>query len=106
MEKLTVSSQSAMFLQAARLVAELHQRASFDTGALLRELIEGAAESVPGAQYAGITVTQRRRRSQTAAATHRYPVMLDQIQRHYQQGPGLTAAAQQHSVRIDDLDAD
>ncbi|MDT5201161.1 MAG: hypothetical protein QOH34_2683, partial [Mycobacterium sp.] len=31
MEKLTVSSQSAMFLQAARLVAELHQRASFDT---------------------------------------------------------------------------
>ncbi|MDT5142344.1 MAG: hypothetical protein QOI79_1681, partial [Mycobacterium sp.] len=106
MEKLTVGSQSAMFVQAARLVAELHQRASFDTGALLHELIEGAAESVPGAQYGGITVTQRRRRSQTAAATHRYPVMLDQIQNHYQQGPCLTAAAQQHSVRIDDLDAD
>jgi GAF domain-containing protein len=86
-----------MFLQAAQLVADLHQRASFDTGAMLRDLIEGAAESVPGAQYAGITVTQRRRRSQTAAATHRYPVMLDEIQ---------TAAAQQDSVRIDDLHAD
>lgn len=68
-EKLTVSSQSAMFLRAAQLVAGLHQRASFDTVALLRELIEGAAESVPGAQYAGITVTQRRRRSETVAAT-------------------------------------
>jgi hypothetical protein len=105
-EKLSVSSQSAMFLRAAQLVADLHQRASFDTAALLRELIEGAAESVPGAQYAGITVTQRRRRSETAAATHRYPVMLDEIQSRYQQGPCLTAAAQQHSVRIDDLDAD
>lgn len=105
-EKLTVSSQSAMFLQAAQLIAEIHQRASFDTAALLRDLIEGAAESIPGAQYAGITVTQRRRRSQTAAATHRYPVMLDEIQSRYQQGPCLTAASQQNSVRIDDLDAD
>lgn len=105
-ENVTVSSQSTMFLQAAQLVADLHQRASFDTGAMLRDLIEGAAESVPGAQYAGITVTQRRRRSQTAAATHRYPVMLDEIQSRYQQGPCLTAVAQQDSVRIDDLHAD
>jgi hypothetical protein len=95
-----------MFLQAAQLVAELHQRASFDTTALSRELIAGAAESVPGAEYAGVTVTERRRRSQTAAATHRYPVMLDEIQGRYQQGPCLTAAALQDSVRIDDLDAE
>ena len=59
-----------MLLKAARLVAELQQRASFDTGVLLRELIAGAAESVPGAQYAGITVTKRHRPSETAAATH------------------------------------
>jgi hypothetical protein len=31
-----------MFLQAAQPVAELQQRASFDTGALLVKLIEGA----------------------------------------------------------------
>jgi ANTAR domain/GAF domain len=103
---LPVNSQSAMFLQAAQLVADLHQRASLDTPALLRELIAGAAESVPGAQYSGITVTERRRHSQSAAATHRYPVMLDEIQSRYQQGPCLTAAALQDSVRIDDLDAE
>jgi hypothetical protein len=105
-EEISVSSQNAMLLKAARLVAELQQRASFDTGVLLRELIEGAAESVPGAQYAGITVTKRHRPSETAAATHLYPVVLDNIQDRCQQGPCLAAAAQQDKVRIDDLGAD
>jgi hypothetical protein len=82
-----------MFLQAAQLVADLHQRASFGTAALLRELIEGAAQTVPGAQYAAITVTKRHRPSETAAATHRYPVLLDDIQDRCQQGPCLSAAA-------------
>ncbi len=105
-EVVLVNSLSAKYLEATQLVADLHQRASFDTPAMLRELIEGAATSVPGAQYAGITVTQKRRRSQTASATHRYPVMLDEIQRRHQQGPCLTAAAMQESVRIDDLQCD
>ncbi|MBV8860984.1 MAG: GAF and ANTAR domain-containing protein, partial [Mycobacterium sp.] len=67
---------------------------------------EGATEAVPGAQYGGITVTKRRRLSETAAATHRYPVVLDEIQRRLQQGPCLSAAEGQHSIRIDDLGAD
>jgi ANTAR domain-containing protein/GAF domain-containing protein len=100
------SSRSAMFLQATQFVADLHQRASLNTPAMLRELLEGAATSVPGAQYAGITVTEKRRRSQTAAATHRYPVMLDEIQSRHQRGPCLTAAALHDTVHIDDLDAD
>ena len=100
------NSQSAMFLQATRFVSDLLQRASFDTPAMLRELIDGAATSVPGAQCAGITVTEKRRRSQTAAATHRYPVMLDEIQSRHHQGPCLTSAALHETVRIDDLDAD
>ncbi len=101
-----MNSQRAKYLEATQLVADLHQRASFDTPALLRDLIEGATRSVPGAQYAGITVTPKRRRSQSAAATHRYPVMLDEIQSRRQQGPCLTAAGLQDTVRIDDLDAD
>jgi hypothetical protein len=105
-QELSLDSRTAMYLQANHFVADLHQRASFDTPALLSGLIAGAAESVPGAQYAGITVTQRRRGIETAAATHRYPVMLDEIQGRYQQGPCLTAAALQESVRIDDLVGD
>jgi hypothetical protein len=101
-----LDSRTAMYLQASQFVADLHQRASFDTPALLSGLITGAAESVPGAQYAGITATQRRRGIETAAATHRYPVLLDEIQGRYQQGPCLTAAISQESVRIDDLAGD
>jgi len=102
----SVSSQSAMFVQAAQLVADVQRRASSDADALLRELIAGASESVPGAQYAGITVTKRQRPSETAAATHRYPVVLDGIQLRCRQGPCLSAAAQQDRVRVDDLGTD
>jgi ANTAR domain/GAF domain len=102
-EDLSLDSPTPMYLQATQFVADLHQRASFDMPALLSGLITGAAESVPGAQYAGITVRQRRRGIDTAAATHRYPVMLDEIQSRYQQGPCLTAATLQESIRVDDL---
>jgi hypothetical protein len=102
-EELLLDSRTAMYLQATYFVSDLHQRASFDTPVLLSGLIAGAAESVPDAQYAGITVTQRRRGIETAAATHRYPVILDEIQSRYQQGPCLSAAAVQESVHIDDL---
>ena len=95
-----------MYLNATQLVSDLHQRASFDVPALLREVIEAAAESVPGAQHAGITVSRRRRLSETAAATHRYPVLLDEIQNRAQQGPSLTAAVLWENVRVDDLAED
>jgi hypothetical protein len=51
-EELYLDSQTAMYLRATQFVADLHQRASFDTPALLGGLITGAPESVPGAQYA------------------------------------------------------
>lgn len=93
-------------LRAARLVADLHQRALADTSASLRDLITSAAESVPGARYAGITVTRKRRHSETAAASHPYCVLLDEVQNHCQQGPCLTAAGLQRAIRIDDLARD
>lgn len=101
-----MTSQTASFLQAAQLVSDLQQRASANTDALLRKLIIGAAESVPGAQYAGISVTKRQRFCETAAATHRYPAVLDEIQDRHEQGPCLSAAVQQDRVRVDDLGAD
>src|ERR1700727_1913266 len=79
-QELTLNSQSAMYLRVTHLVSDLHRRASGDTPALLRELIERAAESVPGAQYLSITVTQKRRRNETAPSSHRYPLILDEIQ--------------------------
>jgi ANTAR domain len=98
-------SKSNRYLRVTRLVSEL-QRAAFDIPALLHEVIEGAAELVPGAQYAGVTVIQRRRPSETAAATHPYPALIDEIQNRCQQGPGLSAGALQESIRVDNLVGD
>ncbi len=97
------SSRSNRYLRVTQLVSELHQRVPCDIPALLREVIEGAAELVPGARYAGLMVSQRKRLSQTVAATHRYPVLIDEIQNRCQQGPGLSAGALQESIRIDNL---
>jgi hypothetical protein len=105
-QELDRNSRSDRYLRVTRLVSELHQRAAFDVPALLREVIEGAAELVPGAQYAGVTVIQRRRLGETAAATHRYPVLIDEIQNRCQQGPGLSAGALQESIRVDNLVGD
>jgi ANTAR domain len=98
--------QPNAYLRVTRLVSELQQRAAFDIPTLLRGVAEVAAELVPGAQYAGITVIQRRRLSETAAATHRYPVLIDEIQNRCQQGPGLSAGALQESIRVDNLVGD
>jgi GAF domain-containing protein len=102
-QELYGNSRSNLYLRATRLVSDLHQRLASDIPALLREVIEGAAELVPGAQHAGVMVTQRRRLSDTAAATHRYPVLIDEIQNRCEQGPGLTAGALQEIIRVDDL---
>ncbi len=105
-DELSLDSQSALYLEATQLVSDLHQRASLDVCALLRDLIEEAAQSLPGAQYAGVTVTQRRRPAETVSATHSYPIVLDEIQNEWLQGPCLTAAMSQTTVRVDELARD
>lgn len=105
-EGLSLSSPPiAAHLKAAQSVADLHRRAAHSS-ALLGELTACAVKSVPGARYAGLTVTKKKRHSETAAATHQYCVLLDEVQNHCQQGPCLTAAGLQRTIRIDDLARD
>src|SRR4051812_16536604 len=90
----------------AEMVRDLPRRASPDADAVLAELTESAAKSVPGAQHAGITVTDRHNNIQTQSATGEYPILLDEIQRRHHEGPCLSAAWQHHIMRIDDLAVD
>lgn len=90
----------------AEMVLDLPQRTSPDAVAVLKELTDSAAKSVPGAQHAGITVTDRHNHIETQSATSEYPILLDDIQRQHRQGPCLTAAWQNHTMRIDDLTAE
>jgi hypothetical protein len=93
-------------LRLTELVRDLQEELPACGHAALDGLIQGAAESVPGAQYAGISVTVGGRRLETPSATGRYPVVLDEIQNSAREGPCVADAWQHHIVRIDDLAAD
>ena len=77
-----------------------------DLGSTLDELTFSAAQFVPGAAHAGITVSKKAGIIETVAPTDHYPVVLDDIQRSCNEGPCLSAARHNHLVRIDDLSSD
>ncbi|WP_373280758.1 GAF and ANTAR domain-containing protein [Mycobacterium celatum] len=79
------------------------QQQSTDVDSVLQELTEGAARFVPGAQHAGITIATRDGKVRTASASGHYPALLDEIQQRHDQGPCLSAAWEQHTIRINDL---
>ncbi len=95
----------SILIRMSDLVRDLESQvgSDFSLGSTLDELTLNAAQLVPGAAYAGITVRTRTGDIDTVAATDRYPVLLDDIQRSYNEGPCLFAAQHDHLVRVDDL---
>lgn len=91
-------------LRIAELVRGLYNRTDVDT--VIAELAEHAAVEIPGAQYAGITITRKSKSVETPAATHLYPMLLDKIQQQHQEGPCLTAAWEKKIVYVADLETD
>ncbi len=81
------SGVEATHLRIAELVQSLHGRSDTDSDTVIAELAEHAAVEIPGAQYAGITVTRNGKHIETPAATHMYPMLLDKIQQRHQEGP-------------------
>ena len=96
----------ATHLRIAELVRGLHNRPDTDSDTVIAELVEHAAVEVPGAQYAGITVTRQSRHVETPAASHMYPMLLDKIQQRHQQGPCLTAAWEEKIIHVADLETE
>lgn len=91
--------------QLAALVGE-QQRSDSPMASGLGELVASAAQHVPGAQFAGMTVASRTQGISTAAATSTYARILDEIQQRHQEGPCLSAAWEHHTVRIDDVETE
>jgi len=96
----------ATHLRIAELVQSLHGRPDADSDTVVAELAEHAAVEIPGAQYAGITVTRNGKHIDTPAATHIYPMLLDKIQQRHQEGPCLTAAWEEKTVHVANLETD
>ena len=100
------SGMEATHLRLAELVRGLHDRSDVDSDTVLAELAEHAAVEIPGAQYAGITITRDARQVETPATTHMYPMLLDKIQQRHLQGPCLTAAWEEKVVHVANLETD
>ena len=96
----------ATHLRIAELVQELHSRPDTDSDTVIAELAEHAAVEVPGAQYAGVTVTRNAKHIDTPAATHKWPILLDEIQQRHREGPCLTAAWEEKTIHVADLETD
>lgn len=90
----------------AELAKTLHTGDSYDDAALLAAITEHAAEVIPGAQHAGITIIDKHGRIRTAACTNQCAVVLDDLQREHGEGPCLISACTQRTVRVDDLEHD
>jgi hypothetical protein len=90
----------------AEIVRELHARPETDAETVIAEFAEHAAVEIPGAMYAGITVTRNHKAIDTPAATHLYPVLLDKIQQRHGQGPCLESAWDEKTIHVPDLETD
>jgi GAF domain-containing protein len=90
----------------AEIVRELHARPEADADTVIAELAEHAAAEVPGATYAGVTVTRDHKSIDTPAATHPYPILLDKIQQRHRQGPCLESAWEEKTIHVPDLEHD
>lgn len=95
-------------LAVAELFTALARKldAAADLSEVLHRTVTAAARNVPGAEHAGITVLTRKS-AESPATTDELVRLLDQAQYATQQGPCLTAAADQADVVVvDDLQTD
>jgi transcriptional regulator with GAF, ATPase, and Fis domain len=96
----------ATHTRIAELVQDLYARPDTDSETVIAELAENAAVEIPGAQYAGVTVTRNAKHIDTPAATHKWPILLDDIQQRHREGPCLTAAWEEKTIHVADLETD
>jgi GAF domain-containing protein len=96
----------AAHTRIAELVQDLYGRPDTDSETVIAELAEHAAVEIPGAQYAGVTVTRNAKHIDTPAATHKWPILLDEIQQRHREGPCLTSAWEEKIIHVADLETD
>lgn len=95
-------SNTDLYQRIAEVTRGLHCT-SDAVDSVVQRIAEYAAAQIPGAEYAGVTLATSECTVETPAATHPFAALLDVVQQRHHEGPCLTAAWQQHIVRVDDL---
>lgn len=93
-------------LQISELIRDIQQSPPAEVDAVLGELTESGVSYISVAQHAGITIASREGKLHTAAATSEYPALLDKFQQLSGEGPCLSAAWEQHIIKIDDVETE
>lgn len=88
------------------LIRGWQQRGGDDLDSALRQVNEANVAVVPGAWCAGITVLDSSGAITTVGATHEDARRLDDAQRATGEGPCLSAAREQHTLHIEDLETE
>jgi hypothetical protein len=94
-------NQSDLAATLAHLARSLGDKDGLDE--TLRGVVYSAVGTIPGAGYAGITVTEGRRVLRTPAATDELVVKVDEAQYETAQGPCVDALYEARVVRVPDL---
>jgi GAF domain-containing protein len=81
-------------------------QAEQDVGTTLQAVVEVSVGTVPGVQYAGVTIIEDRHRLRTEASTGDFPRKMDQLQHDAAEGPCLTSASHHGTVRMNDIDSE
>jgi GAF domain-containing protein len=66
-------------------------------------LTTAAALKLPAVDYASIMLVGQGTVIRTLASTDGFPRLLNKLQQHYREGPGLEAACERQARRVDDL---
>jgi transcriptional regulator with GAF, ATPase, and Fis domain len=74
-----------------------------DVESTLQAITKAAVGTIPGAQYAAISVVERRREVHTRAGTADVVFKIDQAQYDAGEGPCLSAVYEQPTVRLPDM---
>jgi transcriptional regulator with GAF, ATPase, and Fis domain len=75
-------------------------------GETLQAIVEAAVGTVPGAQYAALSVVEHRREVHTRAGTADVVFAVDQVQYDTGEGPCLSAVYEQQTVSVPDMSAE
>jgi AmiR/NasT family two-component response regulator len=100
-------STDLSLIELAQKVQVIQTNRAGDLPAALAEVTSAAASGIPGAAYTGITLLDTQDGGvATPAASHKYAVLLDKIQKRHREGPCLHAARQGEAVVVKDIAAD
>ena len=103
---MTGNPHNDITLRFAELLRDLERSQPADTESALRELTVMAAGAVPGTIAAGITLVDRDGKVRSVASSDPVAETVDDIQDRTKEGPCLTSAWEQHTVRVNDVAAE